>query len=81
MFISRSQVAVSETKLRTLREQLSSFSNDLTMPQADESMAKSIQGDVALLDQHLNELRKLDREIAKLQERLPQGGESQGYTL
>ncbi|KAG8306061.1 DNA repair protein rad50 [Homalodisca vitripennis] len=37
-------------------------------------MAKNIQGDVALLDQQQNELRKLEREVNKLQERLPQGG-------
>lgn len=57
-----------------MRQDLASLSNELSTPELDESMAKNIQGDVALLDQHQSDLHKLDKEISKLQERLPQGG-------
>lgn len=70
----RTQLATIESKLARVRQDLSSLTNELTTRQVDESMAKNIQGDVALLDQHQTELRKLDKEITKLQEKLPQAG-------
>ncbi|XP_046664938.1 DNA repair protein RAD50 isoform X1 [Homalodisca vitripennis] len=70
----QSQIEATETRLEATRQELTTLQTDLVGPQTDEAMAKNIQGDVALLDQQQNELRKLEREVNKLQERLPQGG-------
>lgn len=70
----RTQMEGIEAKLERARQELSSLQSELIGPQSDEGMAKSIQGDVALLDQHQNELRRLDKEINKLLARLPKGG-------
>lgn len=44
------------------------------LPQTDEKLAKNVQGDVVLLDQHQTELRRLDKEIDRIQAKLPSGG-------
>lgn len=74
VFDCRTQLEAAEAKLERVRQELSSLQTELIGPQSDEGMAKSIQGDVALLDQHQNDLRKLEKEINKLLERLPKGG-------
>uniref|UniRef100_A0A1B6KQF5 Zinc-hook domain-containing protein n=1 Tax=Graphocephala atropunctata TaxID=36148 RepID=A0A1B6KQF5_9HEMI len=70
----QAEIEATEARLEGTRQELTTLQTDLMGPQSDETVAKSIQGDVALWDQHMNELRKLEREVNKLQERLPQGG-------
>lgn len=70
----KSQLETTEDCLNTAKQSLASLKAELAKPQADEILAKKIQGDVVLLDQLQTEIRKLDKEIEKLDAKLPPGG-------
>lgn len=46
---------------------------DIEGPQSDEAVARSMQSDIVLLEQHFVESRRLGREIQKLEAKLPPG--------
>ncbi|KAK9503124.1 hypothetical protein O3M35_011757 [Rhynocoris fuscipes] len=62
-----------EKKLIVLKEELSQLKTEIESPQSDEALAKSIQSDVVLMEQHYAESRRLAREIQKLEAKLPPG--------
>ena len=63
-----------ESNLTKAKQSLTSLKTELAKPQAAEALAKKIQGDVFLLDQLQTEIRKLNKEIEKLEVKLPSGG-------
>lgn len=65
-----------EDRLNKAKQSLSSLKAELVKPQTDEILAKKIQGDIVLLDQLQTEIRKLDKEIEKVEAKLPSGGEN-----
>ncbi|XP_066998593.2 DNA repair protein RAD50 [Anabrus simplex] len=72
----KEELSTVEKNLEEQRRKIETLQNDLMGPQADEDMAKSIQSDVVLMDQCQVELRRLDREVEKIQARLPAGASS-----
>ncbi|XP_014291153.1 DNA repair protein RAD50.L isoform X2 [Halyomorpha halys] len=62
-----------EKKLGSAREALEILQNDLQQPETDVSLGKGILSDIVLLEQHLADLRRIDREIAKLEANMPPG--------
>jgi hypothetical protein len=70
---SRTELEETEKKLSDLRIDVESLESTLMEPQADKAMAEKVQPDVVLLDQHYMELQKLQREIDKLEAKLPAG--------
>uniref|UniRef100_A0A1B6C3H1 Zinc-hook domain-containing protein n=2 Tax=Clastoptera arizonana TaxID=38151 RepID=A0A1B6C3H1_9HEMI len=67
----KAQLSTTEKNLQSTKEILTSIEDELLSPRSDEVLAKSVLGDAVLLDQHLSELRKLDKEIDKIQSKLP----------
>jgi phage shock protein A len=70
---SRTELEETEKKLGNLRIDVESLESTLMEPQADKAMAEKVQPDVVLLDQHHIELQKLQREIDRLEAKLPAG--------
>jgi hypothetical protein len=70
---SRTELEETEKKLSDLRIDVESLESTLMEPQADKVMAEKVQPDVVLLDQHYTELQKLQREIDRLEAKLPVG--------
>jgi hypothetical protein len=70
---SRTELEETEKKLGDLRIDVDSLESTLMEPQADKAMAEKVQPDVVLLDQHYIELQKLQREIDRLEAKLPAG--------
>lgn len=62
-----------EKKLGDLRIDVENLESRLIEPQADKKLAETVQPDVVLLDQHHTELQKLQREIDRLEAKLPAG--------
>lgn len=62
-----------EKKLDNAREELEVLQNDLQQPETDVSLGKGILSDIVLLEQHSADLRRIDREIAKLEANMPPG--------
>lgn len=72
----KSQLETTENRLNKAKQSLTSLKAELVKPQSDEILAKKIQGDVVLLDQLQTEIRKLDKEIEKVEAKLPPAGSS-----
>jgi uncharacterized small protein (DUF1192 family) len=70
---SRTELEEVEQKLSVLRIDIEGLESTLMEPQADKAMAEKVQPDVVLLDQHHVELQKLQREIDRLEGKLPAG--------
>jgi hypothetical protein len=70
---SRTELEGTEHKLSDLRIDVESLESTLIEPEADKAMAEKVQPDVVLLDQHHVELQKLQREIDRLEGKLPAG--------
>lgn len=62
-----------EKKLGDLRIDVENLRSRLMEPQIDKKMAETVQPDVVLLDQHHTELQRLQREIDRLEAKLPAG--------
>ena len=60
-----------EKKLADLRIDVENLESSLIEPQTDKKLAETVQPDVVLLDQHHTELQKLQREIDRLEAKLP----------
>jgi chromosome segregation ATPase len=73
MLHSRTELEETEKKLSDLRIDIESLESTLMEPQADKAMAEKVQPDVVLLDQHHIELQKLQRDIERLETKLPAG--------
>lgn len=69
----QSEINKLEKKLSVAKESLLKLQNDLEQPETDESLAKGIQSDIVLLEQHLAESRRITREIQKLEANMPPG--------
>lgn len=70
---SRTELEETEKKLSDLRIDVEGLESTLMDPQADKVMAEKVQPDIVLLDQHYIELQKLQREIDRLEAKLPAG--------
>jgi predicted RNase H-like nuclease (RuvC/YqgF family) len=70
---SRTELEETEKKLSNLRIDVENLESRLMEPQADKEMAEKAQPDVVLLDQHHTELQNLQREIERLEAKLPAG--------
>lgn len=70
---SRTELEETEKKLSGLRIDVEGLESTLMEPQADKVMAEKVHPDVVLLDQHYIELQKLQREIDRLEAKLPAG--------
>ena len=70
---SRAELEETEKKLGDLRIDVENLQSDLIEPQTDKKLAETVQPDVVLLDQHHTELQKLQREIDRLEAKLPAG--------
>jgi hypothetical protein len=70
---SRTELEDVEQKLSVMRIDIEGLESTLMEPQADKAMAEKVQPDVVLLDQHHVELQKLQREIDRLEGKLPAG--------
>lgn len=64
-----------EKKLSNLKIDVGNLESKLMEPQADKEMAEKVQPDVVLLDQHYSEIQNLQREIERLEAKLPAGSE------
>ena len=62
-----------EKKLGDLRIDVENLQSCLIEPQTDKKLAEAVQPDVVLLDQNHTELQKLQREIDRLEAKLPAG--------
>uniref|UniRef100_T1HS80 DNA repair protein RAD50 n=1 Tax=Rhodnius prolixus TaxID=13249 RepID=T1HS80_RHOPR len=69
----QAQLDKKEKKLLLSREVLNQLKLDIEGPQSDEAVARSMQSDIVLLEQHFVESRRLGREIQKLEAKLPPG--------
>ncbi|XP_033607955.1 DNA repair protein RAD50 [Cryptotermes secundus] len=72
----KTELEETEKKLSDLRIDVEGLESTLMEPQADKVMAEKVQPDIVLLDQHYIELQKLQREIDRLEEKLPAGRSS-----
>ncbi|GFG30387.1 hypothetical protein Cfor_05842, partial [Coptotermes formosanus] len=72
----KAELEETEKKLGDLRIDVENLESRLIEPQADKKLAETVQPDVVLLDQHHTELQKLQREIDRLEAKLPAGRSS-----
>lgn len=64
-----------EEKLDSAQNSLNELTKDLTDHLNNEESAKNIQGDIVLLEQLSSDLKKIDKEIQKLELKLPSGSQ------
>lgn len=72
----KAELEETEKKLGDLRIDVENLETRLIEPQLDKKLAETVQPDVVLLDQHHTELQKLQREIDRLEAKLPAGKSS-----
>lgn len=70
---SRTELEETEKKLSKLRIDVDDLETTLMGPQTDKEIAEKVQPDVVLLDQHHMELQNLQRDIERLEAKLPAG--------
>lgn len=69
----REKVSKIEKKLSAAKEDLSKLQSEVEQPETDEALAKRIQSDIVLLEQHLADSRRYARDIKKLEANMPKG--------
>ncbi|KAL1131477.1 hypothetical protein AAG570_011094 [Ranatra chinensis] len=69
----QSSLEAVDRKLETANEKLALIQAELVSPQTDETLAKSIQGDIILLEQYISECKQISRDIQKIESKLPSG--------
>ncbi|XP_069688803.1 DNA repair protein RAD50 isoform X2 [Periplaneta americana] len=72
----RTELQQMEKRIAQLRGEVEQLESSLFEPQADKEMAEKVQPDVVLLDQHYADLQKTQKEIERLEARLPAGNSS-----
>lgn len=69
----KAELEETEKKLGDLRIDVENLESRLIEPQTDKKLAETMQPDVVLLDEHHTQLQKLQREIDRLEAKLPAG--------